>query len=321
MKSFAMLLRREYWEHRAAFLKAPLFTGATLFTLAVMALVLAASGLAKINGTEFVVQSIMEQLSTLDPEQLPVIWSRYFLSMTILFNLVLMIVLLFYLLGSLHDDRKDRSILFWKSLPISDSATVLSKFFTALLIAPALMIAMLTATNLSMMVVATILIFIGEGSAWDLVWSPAAPLSHAATLCLAYLVHGLWMAPVFGWLIFASALARRRPFLVAFLPLGIIMVLENWFSILRTFSVSDNFITPFILERFAQGVVPLGIIEHSGDGIMSHSYTGTDLDLATADLQEIFSKVGESDFWIGLIIAAALLGGAIILRRLRDENG
>src|SRR3546814_20822192 len=44
---------------------------------------------------------------------------------------VLGFVVFFYCLGALYDDRRDRSILFWKSLPVSDASTVLSKVFSA----------------------------------------------------------------------------------------------------------------------------------------------------------------------------------------------
>ena len=52
-------------------------------------------------------------------------------------NIVLGVVVFFFCLGALFDDRKDRSVLFWKSLPISDQATVLSKVAMALVVAPA----------------------------------------------------------------------------------------------------------------------------------------------------------------------------------------
>ena len=134
---------------------------------------------------------------------------------------------MFYCLDALHGERRDRSILFWKSLPVSDLTTVLSKASIPLVVLPLLTFAITVVTQWIMLLMST--------------RSPAGKrsecrgamgqlsLSQMWLMLLYHLVtvHALWYAPIFGWLLLVSAWARRAPFLWAALPLLAIALVEK----------------------------------------------------------------------------------------------
>src|SRR3546814_18250586 len=90
--------------------------------------------------------------------------------------IALAFVVFFYCLGALYDDRKDRSVLFWKSLPLSDSQTVLSKAASALLVAPLIATLAALATMLGFLVVASVMVMIHGGNPVALLWGPGSPM-------------------------------------------------------------------------------------------------------------------------------------------------
>src|SRR5437867_8784109 len=65
------------------------------------------------------------------------------------------IVGVFYCLDSLHGERRDRSILFWKSLPVSDLTTLLSKVTIPLAVLPLVTFAIVVVTQFIMLLIST----------------------------------------------------------------------------------------------------------------------------------------------------------------------
>src|SRR5690606_26540433 len=91
--------------------------------------------------------------------------------------LVLAFVVFFYCLGALYDERKDRSVLFWKSLPVSDAQTVLSKVASAVVVAPVLAVVASLLTMLGFMLMLSVVVLVHGGNPWTLLWGPASPLT------------------------------------------------------------------------------------------------------------------------------------------------
>ncbi|WP_210235883.1 ABC-2 transporter permease, partial [Mesorhizobium sp. M1C.F.Ca.ET.212.01.1.1] len=90
----------------------------------------------------------------------------------VLFIGVLAFVVFFYCLGALYDDRRDRSILFWKSLPLSDTQTVLSKVISALIVAPLIAVIAGIITMLGFLLVISVVALMHGGSPMTLIWGP-----------------------------------------------------------------------------------------------------------------------------------------------------
>ncbi len=207
-----------------------------------------------------------------------------------------LIVAVFYCLDALHGERRDRSILFWKSLPVSDLTTVLSKASIPLVILPLLTFAITVATQAIMLLIESAF-FVAKGqSVGTALWNQLA-LSQMWMGLLYHLVtvHSLWYAPMFGWLLLVSAWARRAPILWAALPLLAIAMVEQ--IAFHTF-----YFGAMLMDRMGgEG----GRIAATGGGVAMDPMTHL-------TPEHFLSRVG---LWIGLLITAAFLAGAVRLRR------
>ncbi len=130
----------------------------------------------------------------------------------LLFMATTFIVSIFYCLDALHGERRDRSILFWKSLPVSDLTTVLAKASIPLLILPLLTFAVTLVTQCIMLLLSSA-VMLARGQSVATLWSHL-PLFQMSVMLLFHLVaiHGLWYAPIYCWMLLVSAWARRAPF-------------------------------------------------------------------------------------------------------------
>ena len=205
-----------------------------------------------------------------------------------------LIVAIFYCLDALYGERRDRSVLFWKSMPVSDWTAVLSKMAVPLVILPLVTFAITIATQLMMLLTSSAFLSMnGQSGAalWKLPWLPMTSglLYHLVT------VHSLYYAPIFGWLLLVSAWAKRLPFLWAFLPLAAIGIIEK-----MVFNTA-HFAT--ILGSRISG------------GMDAAATKGGMMMLWPAHPMEFLGRPG---LWIGLAVAAVCVGGAVRLRRYRD---
>ncbi len=205
------------------------------------------------------------------------------------------IVGFFYSLDALYGERRDRSILFWKSLPVSDLTTVLSKLSIPLAILPLLSFAITVVTQL-IMLLGSSLILLGSGASMATVWTQSS-FFHVSLMLLYHIVtvHGLWYAPIYGWLLLISAWAPRAPFLWAVLPPFVIWGVEK---------------IAFNTSYF------LAMLKYRLTGPEAHTAPGSSLMDVMAALTpaQFFSTPG---LWTGLAIAAAFLVAAARLRRYR----
>jgi ABC-2 type transport system permease protein len=208
------------------------------------------------------------------------------------------IVGIFYSLDALYGERRDRSILFWKSLPVSDLTTVLSKFVIPLVILPLLSFAVTVVTQFVMMLLSSA-VLLGSGlNAGTL--GARMSFFHMSLMLLYHIltVHGLWYAPIYGWLLLVSAWAPRAPFIWAFLPPFVIWGVEK---------------IAFRTSHF------LRMLQYRLIGPEPPSTTGS-----SENLMDILSALTPAQFfstpglWVGLAVAAVFLGTAVRLRRYRE---
>ncbi len=227
----------------------------------------------------------------------------------------MLVIILFYLSGSLYDDRKDRSILFWKSLPVSDTMTVASKVLTACLLVPAMFLLVIMLTHLVLLLFATILSLLAGINPITTFWLPSSLPRLWTVMALGLVVQALWLLPIYAWITFCSSWAPRLPILIAFgIPAGIALVQHSW-SLATSFTLPGTNIGWIILQRLGSGVLPSNIDIEFGN---------------TADIdfnQELFMSFGnlldvmlDPAMWIGLGIAAVLLVGAVWFRRRATDN-
>jgi ABC-2 type transport system permease protein len=206
------------------------------------------------------------------------------------------VVTVFYCLDALHGERRDRSILFWKSLPVSDLTTVLSKASIPLVILPLLSFAITIATQWMMLLVSSAILLV-SGQSVAMLWRNVSFIQMSLLLLYHLLTaHALWPAPIYCWLLLVSGWARRAPILWAVLPLVAIAGVEN--LAFHTWHVAALVGSRIIGD--APAVASTGPDMFPTDP-MTHITPGHFL--ATPGL------------WIGLAVAAAFLAAAVRLRR------
>jgi ABC-2 type transport system permease protein len=207
----------------------------------------------------------------------------------------------FYALDALHGERRDRSILFWKSLPVSDRITVLSKAAVPLAVLPSIGLLLGVLSQIVLMILSTI-VLLGHRMNPAVLWTEFRLVPETLVMIYGVTVHVLWWAPIYGWLLLVSAWVRRTPLLWAAAPLVAIAIIER-----MAFNTS-NFLA-FVKYRLG-GALTLAFKSpsdaHAGKAIERFS---------ELDPGRILSTTG---LWIGLIVAAACLFAAIRLRRKRE---
>jgi ABC-2 type transport system permease protein len=213
------------------------------------------------------------------------------------------IVGVFYSLDALYGERRDRSILFWKSLPVSDLTTVLSKASIPLVVLPLFIFTVTVATEF----IALLLSIAGQVRIAGGASAPSlASLLFQMQVVLLYslIVLTLWHAPIYGWLLLVSSWARRTTFLWAVLPLLVLGVFERIaFHTTYFGSLLKDRLIGFAAAAFA-------LKTPGGEAIDPHF-----IPLAQLAPGKFLSTPG---LWIGLAVAAAFLAAAVRLRRYRE---
>ncbi len=328
------LLKREFWEHKGGIFWAPAIAGLLFLLVTLMGggvgqLALNkfranADGMATINGVQVPASELdLDQLLASASASDLVQYAQAVNAATLLSGIwpvmVFGVVVFFYLLGALYDERKDRSVLFWKSLPVSDGLTVASKVVFALVVGPLIAVALALALMLATGVVASVFLLANGGDPVALYWSHL-DLPRIVGMSLAWLpLYLLWSLPTVGWLLLCSAWARSKPFLWALLlPLGAGLLL-GWFEMMTKVQVSEWF-WENIVPRLLLGTWPgshLFTAHENGYGIMANEPN---------DISEIINRVmswellASPALWIGVAAGIAMIFAAIRLRRWRDEG-
>jgi ABC-2 type transport system permease protein len=273
-------VRRELWENRSIYI-APLAAAAVFLVGFLISMV-------------HLPQSV--HLSILDPaHQRAAIVTPYDMVAGLLM-FTWMIVGAFYCLGALHGERRDRSILFWKSLPVSDLTTVLAKASIPFVVLPMLTFVITVVTQCIMLLLSTAVLSASGGNVAALWTQLSFPRMSLMLLYHLVTVHTLWYAPFYGWLLLVSAWARRAPFLWAALP-----PLAIGFGEKIAFNTS-HFGT-FLLHRLgggteamtAPGTMPMDPTTHLTPG----------------------PYLASPGLWLGLVFTALCLAAAVRLRRYR----
>ncbi|HYE47397.1 MAG TPA: hypothetical protein VEA44_16655 [Caulobacter sp.] len=280
-RTFAWLVRRELWEHRFLYI-----TPLAVAAFAVVAHLLSALTIAD-----------AERAAALaDPKK-----AHEFMSLYAAATLAIIasgwIAAILYSLDALQGERRDRSILFWKSLPVSDAMTVLSKAFVAIALIPAVVFGAIVAATTAMVIL--------QSAVWQLdgfdprqLWSRLELPYLWLTLLYGLPFMTLWNAPLVGWMMLVSAWARRVAFLWALAPIAAFLAIE-------TMTTRGKQAGP-LAWRLGGGVREPYTI---GGGGKDWIDTVADLDPL-----RIYLHPG---LWLGLAAAALLLWAAVRLRRSR----
>lgn len=327
MKTMKWLLRREFWEHKGSMYFAPLVVAALMLAAMVGSLIFGKAvrvfnvevngaqvdGAAVIHGLPLEMQAKLAQIAT----------SGYLFVSAPLF-LMLGVVVFWYCLGALYDERRDRSILFWKSLPISDEMSVLSKVLTAAVVSPVVTGLVAIAMSLVFLFVAcTVLSFHGLNLFSRVIASPNLYLAPIGLLSLLP-VYIVWALPTIGWLMLVSSWARSKVFLWAVAAPVVALLIVRWISFL-IYGLEPGGGPLFagakeLVIRGLTGVIPgiwFKFTTVSPETLMLPGKAGLNVN---GLITQSWASLGSLDAWIGVAAGVAMLFAAIRIRRWRDEG-
>jgi len=306
MRKFMTQVKREFWECRTSFIKTPMIAAGVLMGLLLLGIVpwhQKVAGFIKHQQSENPAAATLgsevfsglnnHQTITTDPGYL-----TYGLAAVYsIFAAILLLVLAFYFVDALYSDRRDQSILFWKSMPVSERSAILSKLATGLIGAPALY-------GIAALVTGTFFLFtfmIYAGAIWNIPVPSAGAMVLTLFKCSLGLLLGwcfmaLWYLPLFCWLLLCSAFVRKTPFLMALgAPLALI-VLEKWV-------LGSHHTFVILVKQIAAGIYNLELLLNTPQNL--------------AD--QLTSTATAPQFWIGLAVSAGFLSACVWLRTNRWE--
>jgi ABC-2 type transport system permease protein len=307
------LLRREYWENKGGFAWAPVIIAGIA---AVFALVAAVTGGITIqrHGHEMHLDGDMAEHA----RQLGGVADGMMMGGVGMMSVVLAFVLFFYLLGSLYDDRRDRSILFWKSMPISDAQMVLSKLAWALVLAPLIAVVVGLVLGLTFWVMAAIGALVSGVPGGSAIFTHSHPFKFLAALLLTLPVQMVWSLPTVGWLMLCSAWSKRVPFLWATAAPILVCSMLSFTDIFPGIEIAHDKLWYVVAYRGLLSIMPYtwrASIEHHPTHLNDPSDVSNLIDIGGS--WQVFAH---ADVWIGAVIGIAMIFAAIRLRRWRDEG-
>jgi ABC-2 type transport system permease protein len=281
-------VRRELWENRSIYI-APLAVAAVYMLGFLISLIW--------------LPHSMRSLAAIDPAHQRIELAMPYSHAAMLIMLIAFLVGIFYSLDALHGERRDRSILFWKSLPVSDLTTVLSKASIPLVVLPLLVFAITVTLQLAMRLLSLAVLLVSGAGATTL-WTRLPLFEMELVTLYGTTVLALWHAPLYCWFLLVSGWARRATFLWAVLPLVALSVVE--YIAFHTSYLGS--LLQDTLFGFAAGAVDLK--DKAGVPVDAHFIPLTQLAPGRF--------LSSPHLWIGLIVAAALLAASVRLRRYRE---
>ena len=323
MNTMLLLVRREFWEHRSLWIAPLVWAGIIVILSAWLFFVIiprhAPEGVLQPVNVEEIqglsdadraeVREAMEQAKRHDVPRTTISFS--FLGISQLISSFACIVVFFYLIDCLFTERRDRSILFWKSLPLSDTQVVMSKLAVALVAVPLGVVVLATVTQLVLFslfwvqfhdtVIGNVL------SDWNFgAWLRALVVEFAVLLCGV-----LWYAPIAAYFLLLSAWARKLVFLWAIVPLIAIPPLEWVFF-------QSAYVLDFIGQRFG-GFIKLMNLDPGAFNLGTRDSAGPHIGDVLAKM-DVSAVLLSPETWVGLAAAAAMVYVTIRIRRYRDDS-
>ncbi|MGB9989339.1 hypothetical protein [Pseudoduganella rhizocola] len=326
MNTMKWLVKREFWEHKGMLLWAPLAIGAVMILFSVIMMAKGHDVGLHMEGpdgeftstTVTIADAQSRKMVELSAVGFPAIAAPLYISMAFL--------VFFYSLGALYDERKDRSLLFWKSLPVSDATTVLSKAGMALIVVPLVVLAAAYVTSLVILLaVYATLAFKGANLFGALFATPQFWLTPIRMLSLLP-VYLLWALPTVGWLLLVSSWARSKVFLWAVGAPLLVLALLAWAEKAFALGVDIKWFVKHVVFRMLGSTMPgtwfFGS-ETAREAMQTAGHVAREqgpLLMFNEFYLQSWQSVLSTDVLVGAAAGAAMIAGAVWLRRWREEG-
>ncbi|MDQ1118805.1 MULTISPECIES: ABC transporter permease [Pseudoxanthomonas] len=317
---FAWLLRREYWENRGGFLWAQVITGGIVLFFAALGAVIGAIQMRSHMGGD-TVGSDFSKLAT----GYGIAGDIALLSGFAIASVVVAFVVFFYCLGSLYNDRHDRSVLFWKSLPVSDTMTVASKLTWALLLTQVVSLVVGLLVGLGLWVIIAVASSAAGLPGAGAIFTASHPFRIIGSVLATLPIYMLWSLPAIGWLMLCSAWARRVPFLWAVLVPLLLCLVVSIMAAMPGVRLPLGPVWYTVMYRGLLSVIP-GMwqparMAHNETAESALNAAGDPTDSLRMGLHNLTdpSIYASADLWIGAAVGIALIALAVVIRRRRDD--
>lgn len=307
MNIYPALVKREVLDGKNGYIRVPVILAAITIVL----VVLAAAGVGELNLVDDFDRHHVENLGDAlniakekEGHELPAGVTVGYWMLSVLTWMAFPFVVFFSLLAALYEERRDRSILFWKSMPVDDWQEVLVKLFVPVVVAPLIFLGVTIAAQLVIAFFLSFVVLFQGGPILEL-WPVGLMLSSWISAIGHYLIWALWALPLMAWVLFVSAYASRLPFMWAILVPAVIMIGEGMF---------------FDTHSVARWIG----IQLGGWQDFAFADTGRNIDGPRDVLSMLFGRaqwdaltysIANLQFWFGLLVAGGFTYGAIELRK------
>jgi ABC-2 type transport system permease protein len=321
MNTMKWLMQREYWENKGMLFWAPAVIAGLMVAFTAVMLIIGNNMEMHFNGDSL---TRFHEMTTVQRHELASAVGAAFPMMATPLYILMGFVIFFYCLGALYDDRRDRSILFWKSLPVSDVTTVLSKVAVATVAAPLIVAAIGFVASLTIILMTALAIsFHGVNVFGDLLSSTNLWLSPFRMLSLIP-VYVLWALPTVGWLLMVSSWARSKVFLWAVGTPLMTGALLAWANYAFKLGINIEWFFSQVVLRLLGSVLPGAwfMFDKSAREAMEHA-PGMENDPTgqiAGFFNQAYSSLASPVLWIGVAAGVAMIAAAIWMRRWREEN-
>ena len=299
MKSLKAMIRRELQEHKWAFVYLPWIVAAFMSLVVVLVYL----GLTEVTTEDFnfsteiysnpdLIKAMQE--STFEQRREAIRAGLLVLGSPLV--IALGFALLAFSLSTFFDERKDKSIIFWRSLPVSDSYTVFSKLLVVTVVAPLLVIPALLFLHLVSVTAGSVFFAVSDLFPFTWAWQ-AYPWFDWIRVILSVWMQGMWSFPVIAWIMLAGAYSRK-PVVAAILPPVVVVLVEG-------VSLSSSVFFDSLMER---------LLPWSRSSSFPKEYET----FQVSEISDIPLLLGMNEFWIGIVLGTIFVFLTIYFRSKSD---
>ncbi|MET0265944.1 MAG: hypothetical protein ABW202_10025 [Duganella sp.] len=317
MNTMKWLIRRELWEHKGMLVWAPIVIAGLIAALALAATFF--HGTLHYNGETITPQNLVVTIEGSTRSRIVDTMAQTFVLSALPVYLALASIVFFYCLGALNDERRDRSILFWKSLPVSDTNTVLSKALVALVVTPLIVLGVgLGLSLLLLLAVCVKLSLHGTFLFTELLLTPELYLTPLRIVSLLP-VYIVWALPSVGWLLMVSSMARSKVFMWAVGIPVVAALLLLWAEKALGFSINAGWLINHLIGHLLLGVVPGGWLGFP-DGAPLLEQGQNMAGMVAVFHAQGWASLAQPNIWLGAAGGVLMLAVAVWMRRRREEG-